>query len=210
MTAAPSAESLPCFILASGSPRRLELLGELGFEPTVRPVDIDESPGVGEAPADYVARLAREKAQAQALPGEIVLGADTIVALDRSLLGKPRDDADARRMLRELSGRAHQVLTGVAVCVPDRNLLEVEAVTTEVFFGQLSPDLIDWYVSTGEPADKAGAYAIQGRAAIFIERIEGNYSNVVGLPLPTATRLLRRAGLELAAGPPRASSDSEG
>ncbi|MEM1178062.1 MAG: Maf family protein [Acidobacteriota bacterium] len=180
----------PRLILASGSPRRRDLLAGLGLHPDVRPVDIDESPRPGEDATTYVSRLAREKARERAEPGELILAADTVVALDGQLLGKPSDRDDAKRMLRSLSGRGHHVLTGVAVYEPAADRLEVEVVSTAVHFNALSDDEIEWYVDGGEPMDKAGAYGIQGQAAIFIERLEGNYSNVVGLPLPTVYRLL--------------------
>ncbi len=188
-------------ILASGSPRRREMLDNLGVELTVRPVEIDESPTDGESPEPYVLRLARAKARAAAADAsphrEIVLAADTIVALDGELLGKPRDPADARRMLERLSGREHQVLTGVAVVAPGFRGADVEL--TRVWFAELSPAEIEWYVAGGEPLDKAGAYAVQGLGALFVERLDGNYSNVVGLPLPLTYRLLAEAGFSLRA-----------
>lgn len=187
----------PQLILASGSPRRRELLAGLGVEPTVRPVDIDESPRDGESAAGYVLRLAEEKARAQAEPGELILAADTVVTLDGDLLGKPEDEDDAKAMLRRLSGRTHQVLTGVAVFDPANDTLDTEAVATDVTFGRLTGADVDWYVASGEPMDKAGAYAIQGLGALFVERITGNYSNVVGLPLPTVRLLLGRMGFDL-------------
>ena len=188
-------------VLASSSPRRRELLAGLGLEFAIRSVEIDESPQPGEAPDDYVIRLAREKAAAaaqNATPGELVLAADTIVALGGELLGKPVDDADARRMLHILAGRSHQVLTGVALDTsegPTRVAVRsTDLCRTRVTFAPLSDEEIDWYVATGEPRDKAGAYAVQGLGGLFVERLDGNYSNVVGLPLPTTYRLLRRVG----------------
>lgn len=188
-------------VLASSSPRRRELLAGLGLEFAMRSVEIDESPQPGEAPDDYVIRLAREKAAAaaqNATPGELVLAADTIVALGGELLGKPVDDADARRMLHILAGRSHQVLTGVALDTsegPTRVAVRsTDLCRTRVTFAPLSNEEIDWYVATGEPRDKAGAYAVQGLGGLFVERLDGNYSNVVGLPLPTTYRLLRRVG----------------
>lgn len=188
-------------VLASSSPRRRELLAGLGLEFAIRSVEIDESPQPGEAPDDYVIRLAREKAAAaaqNATPGELVLAADTIVALGGELLGKPVDDADARRMLHILAGRSHQVLTGVALDTsegPTRVAVRsTDLCRTRVTFAPLSNEEIDWYVATGEPRDKAGAYAVQGLGGLFVERLDGNYSNVVGLPLPTTYRLLRRVG----------------
>ncbi len=195
-------------ILASGSPRRREMLENLGVEFAVRPVDIDESPLDGESPEPYVLRLARAKARAAtaddaAASSEVVLAADTIVALDGELLGKPRDPADARRMLERLSGREHEVLTGVAVIggagreASRGGELRVGVERTRVRFAELSAEEIAWYVATGEPLDKAGAYAIQGYGALFVDAVDGNYSNVVGLPLPLTYRLRREAGLSL-------------
>jgi septum formation protein len=156
---------------------------------TVRPVDLDESPLPGEAPRDYVLRLAVEKAAAAS--GELVLAADTTVVVDGEILGKPRDDDDARRMLRLLSGREHSVLTGIAL----GKAAEVDE--TLVRFAPLSEAEIDWYVATGEPRDKAGAYAIQGLGSLFVESVEGSYSNVVGLPIPRMYRLFARLGYDL-------------
>lgn len=177
-------------ILASASPRRSELLRAAGIEFTVRVADIDESVLPGEAPADYVLRLARQKAQAVAQPGEIVLGADTTVVVNSEIAGKPVDAEDARRMLRLLSDQWHEVLTGVSL-VCDRQVLS-EIAVTRVKFAALTDTEIDWYIATGEPMDKAGAYGIQGYASRFVESIEGNYSNVVGLPVRMVYRMLRR------------------
>ncbi|MCB1055952.1 MAG: septum formation protein Maf, partial [Acidobacteria bacterium] len=150
----------PRLILASGSPRRSQLLGLLGLAFEVRPVDLDETPHPGEDPVVYVERLAREKAEAHAHPGELVLAADTTVFLDREILGKPEDPDDARRMLRRLSARTHQVATGVALHdrATARTVAHVDR--TPVTFRALTEAEIDWYVATGEPMDKAGAYAI--------------------------------------------------
>lgn len=190
-------------VLASGSPRRRELLEALGFPLVIRPVDVDESPNGGEAPDDYVRRLARTKAAAaagleEARTGELVLGADTIVVLDGEMLGKPTDSDDARSMLRRLAGRDHEVKTGVALRDLDRGLDEVVEETTRVRFAPLSDEEIDWYVGTGEPLDKAGAYAVQGRGALFVEAVYGSYSCVVGLPIAATYQLLRRAGYRAA------------
>ncbi len=178
------------------------MLENLGVDFDVRPVDVDESPRAGEAPDVYVLRLARAKARAAAESSSpakaerpIVLAADTIVAADGQLLGKPRDPDDARRMLERLAGRGHEVLTGVAVRANDFRGAEVER--TRVRFAELSAAEIDWYVASGEPLDKAGAYAIQGLGALFVTEVDGNYSNVVGLPLPLTYRLLREAGFSL-------------
>ncbi|MEM7583144.1 MAG: Maf family protein [Acidobacteriota bacterium] len=185
-------------ILASGSPRRREMLERLGVTFTVRSVDIDETPHAGEPPEPYVRRLAESKARAaRSDEHELVLAADTIVALEDQLLGKPRDEADARRMLRQLSGRSHRVLTGVAVWDTATADPQVAVEHTRVVFAPLSEDEIAWYAASGEPLDKAGAYAVQGLGALFVERLEGNYSNVVGLPLPLTYRLLREAGCSL-------------
>lgn len=194
---------MPRLVLASGSPRRREMLEGLGVELTVRPVDIDETPLAGEAAEPYVLRLARSKASAgvatvdaERAPETVVLAADTIVVLDGALLGKPQDPADARRMLESLSGREHEVLTGVAV-VAAGGTPQAEVERTRVCFAQLSAAEIDWYVDSGEPLDKAGAYGIQGLGALFVERLDGNYSNVVGLPLPLTYRLLAGVGYNL-------------
>ncbi len=189
----------PRFILASGSPRRRELLCGLGLRPEVRPADIDETQRVGEPAEAYVLRLAEDKARCQIAPGEVVLAADTIVTIDGELLGKPRDEPEARSMLERLSARRHEVLTGVSVCSAwgeTSGTSNSAVATTGVWFKALTRNEIDWYITTGEPADKAGAYGIQGKAALFIESIEGNYSNVVGLPLPLVRELLAWAGLD--------------
>lgn len=180
-------------VLASGSPRRLELLRRIGIEPHVRPADVDETPRANEAPNELVARLARTKAHAvDRHPEEIVLAADTVVVLDAVILGKPRDDADARRMLRALSGRSHDVVTGVHAVGPAGETSAVE--TTEVTMRPIADHEIAAYVATGEPADKAGAYAIQGRAGAFVTGIVGSDTNVIGLPLATAARMLGEVG----------------
>ncbi len=158
---------------------------------------MDESPLPGEAPKDTVLRLAQAKAAARAHPGELVLAADTVVVLDGELLGKPADPAGARRMLARIAGREHTVLTGVALEEPERQG-EVSAVeSSRVRMAALSPEEIAWYVATGEPLDKAGSYAIQGIGALFVEEVFGNYTNVVGLPLPLTGRLFRKLGYGL-------------
>jgi septum formation protein len=183
-------------VLASASPRRRELLSQAGFSFDVHPAHIPEDPFPNEDPFAYVTRLAREKAQfvfaqlseAETNPSLVVLGADTTVTLDKCILGKPSDPADAALMLRSLSGRTHRVVTGVAVVTAAHT--EVAAEVTEVTFLTLSDEEIAAYIATGEPMDKAGAYAIQGRAARWIPRIEGDYSNVVGLPIALVATLL--------------------
>ncbi|HEX9307918.1 MAG TPA: Maf family protein [Anaeromyxobacter sp.] len=192
----------PRLVLASQSPRRRELLAQLGVALEVQPADADESVLPGEPPHEYVLRVAREKARAVA--GPVVLAADTAVVLGREVLGKPRDAEDARRMLRALSATSHEVLT--AVCVRRAQpALAVEldvVVTTRVRFARLGDAEIDWYVSTGEPLDKAGAYAIQGAGGAFVLGVEGSVSNVVGLPLAETAELLARAGFPLPWSPP--------
>jgi septum formation protein len=182
-------------VLASASPRRRELLTAAGFEFDVDAADVDETPAPGEAPAPYVLRLARAKAEVVAArhPARAVIAADTAVSVDGAILGKPADAGDAARMLERLSGRTHAVLTGVAVAYGAKIHADVEETT--VWMSPLGPDDIKEYVKSGEPLDKAGAYAIQGLASRFIPRIEGSYTNVVGLPVAAVVQLLRRAGL---------------
>jgi septum formation protein len=183
-------------VLASASPRRRELLAQAGFAFSVRPAHIPEEPRANENPIAYVTRLAREKAEAvfqeissqESAPPQVVLGADTTVTLDNHILGKPADVPDAARMLHLLSGRTHLVITGVAVVTAQST--EVAAEVTAVRFLTLSDREIEDYIATGEPMDKAGAYAIQGRAARWIPRIEGCYFNVVGLPLALVASIL--------------------
>ena len=184
----------PLFTLASTSPRRQELLTRAGYAFDVVPADIDEQRWPREAPRDYVQRLATSKAEAVAAenPDRLVLGADTVVVVDGDVLGKPADDAEASEMLRRLSGRVHEVLTGVAVVTNTSRWVAVES--TLVTLVGLDPLTIDWYVATGEPLDKAGAYGVQGIASRFVERIEGSYTNVVGLPVALTARLLGESG----------------
>jgi septum formation protein len=189
-------------ILASSSPRRRELLAQAGYTFEVRPAHVNEDLRLDEDPIAYVVRLARDKAQAvfaeisrsSPSPQLIVLGADTTVTLDRHILAKPEDAADAARMLRLLSGRTHRVITGVAVATAKGT--EVAAEVTGVQFLTLSDREIAAYVATGEPMDKAGAYGIQGLAAKWIPRIEGCYFNVVGLPLALVTAMLEAVQIE--------------
>jgi septum formation protein len=176
-------------VLASGSPRRQELLQRAGISFVARPVEVDEALRLGENASAYVQRLAREKAQAcPAAPGDLVLGADTVVVVDEEILGKPTDAADAARMLRLLSGREHLVRTGI--CLRSSSGLIEDVETTRVRFVPLSPGEVERYVASGEPMDKAGAYAIQGLASKFIDRVEGCYFNVVGLPVALVYRHL--------------------
>lgn len=176
-------------VLASSSPRRAELLRAAGIEFTVRVADVDEAVLPGESPRAYVLRLSRAKAEAVAGGAEQVLGADTAVVREGWIAGKPVDKEDARRMLKALSGKWHEVLTAVTLLGGGRDISDVSL--TRVKFSELSEAEIDWYISTGEPMDKAGAYGIQGHASRFIERIEGSYSNVVGLPVEMVYRMLK-------------------
>ena len=183
-------------ILASASPRRAEILRTVGWPFAALAVDIDESRRAGEEAATYVERVARAKADWAALraPGSTILGADTVVVIENEILGKPHDDEDARRMLRLLRDRWHQVLTGVALVGSEVGSSIVAHEVTEVRFAEMSEDEISWYVATGEPQDKAGAYAIQGQGARFIKEIRGDYSNVVGLPVRLLYELLGPGG----------------
>ena len=195
-------------VLASASPRRQELLRAAGLAVTVQPTSIPEVPKDGEAPKLFAERLAREKAWAvfKERPNDFVLGADTIVVIDRQILGKPQNPADAERMLRLLSGHTHEVTTAVCVMGPkggaagsssakaESSLGDTRSETTRVTMAALSDEEIRAYVATGEPMDKAGAYAIQGMASRWIPRIEGDYSNVVGLPIALVYRMLKEAG----------------
>lgn len=189
-------QNKPALILASSSPRRQELLREAGVAFEVHPAHIDEDQIPGERPLEYALRLAREKAQAVArhYPQRHVLGADTIVVLDGEILGKPRDRDDAARMLRLLSAREHQVTTAVSLVLSGGDT-DTRSCTTQVHFRKLAEDEIQQYVAGGEPMDKAGAYAIQGGASRWTDRIEGEFSNVVGLPLSLVTDMLRTNGL---------------
>jgi septum formation protein len=189
-------------ILASSSPRRRELLAQAGYTFMIEAADVDESERPGESPADYVRRLAEEKAQAifarHATDHEdlIVLGADTTVVCDGQILAKPANSADARRMLEQLSGRTHQVLTGIAAVTRAGTRSAVES--TDVTFSQIPAAELSLYCATSEPLDKAGAYGIQGYAARWIPHIHGDYFNVMGLPIARTVRLLedaKKAGL---------------
>ena len=167
----------------------------VGWEFEAIAADIDETRLAAEDAVSYVQRLALTKAEtvAKGFPERLVLGADTVVVSDGEILGQPCDDDDARRMLRLLSGKWHEVLTGVALVRAGASQVSIEHETTRVLFAEMSADEIDWYVATGEPRGKAGAYAIQGRGALFIKEIQGDYFNVVGLPVRLVFELLRRS-----------------
>lgn len=184
-------------LLASASPRRSQLLDQIGVAHRVRAADVDESRLAGETPRAYVARVARAKAEAgwAVSGGEPVLAADTAVALGDELHGKPRDREDCVRILLALAGRTHEVLTAVAV--RHAGGLETALSVSEVTFRALTREECERYWATGEPADKAGAYAIQGRGALFVDRLAGSYSGVMGLPLAETAALLERAGVRL-------------
>jgi septum formation protein len=190
-------------ILASASPRRRELLAQLGVDYLCDPAHIDETQLPGEAPAAYVQRMAREKARVVAAryasPPHAVLAADTSVVVDGCLLGKPRDSDEALSMLERLSGRQHTVMT--ALCLRDAAGEHCQTVTTQVEFAALDPAVCEAYLATGEPWDKAGAYAIQGLAGAFVRSLSGSYSNVVGLPLYETWQLLTRYGIATALNP---------
>lgn len=190
----------PSIYLASRSPRRAELLQQIGVRFTVLPSDVDESLWALEMPGDYVLRLARTKAQvgvaalqAQGMPLLPVLAADTTVCVNGEILGKPADAEDARRMLQKMSGGHHEVLTGLAVATAQG--VEALLSVTRVEMGELGSDEMEAYIRSGEPFDKAGAYGIQGLAGAFIKRIEGSYSGVMGLPIYETAQLLKSAGI---------------
>jgi len=187
----------PHLILASTSPRRRELLSRIGVSFTVVPSNTPEEVRAGETPQEYALRVAGEKALdvARKHPGAWVLGADTIVAIDGEVLGKPRDDADGQRMLRRLSGRTHQVMTAFVLVDGGGQVRTQQIVISQVTFKPLSDLQIRQYLATGEPFDKAGAYAVQGRGASLVERVEGSYTNVVGLPIDEVLAALRPTGL---------------
>jgi septum formation protein len=190
-----SSAPLP-LVLASASPRRQALLTQLGLTFLVDPANVDESAQPRESPRTYVMRLAQHKAEAVSRrhPGSVVLGADTTVALDGEVLGKPRDVEEALAMLGRLVGRTHHVFTAVATAGPHR---AVEAVETLVTFAQFPPEALAFYAASGEPLDKAGAYALQGLGGFLVERISGSHSNVIGLPLVQTLALLKAAGVQL-------------
>lgn len=185
---------LPRLVLASGSPRRAEIMNSVGWEFVKAVPDVDESVIDGESPEDYVQRLAGGKAMAVAAsyPGEIILAADTTVVIGGEIIGKPEDIDDARRMIRMLSGNWHEVLTGVAVARDGDERIGLQR--TRVKFARMTDSEVDFLVEKGEPLDKAGAYAVQAQAALFIEGIEGDYWNVVGLPISLVYRLVGELG----------------
>jgi septum formation protein len=184
----------PPLVLASASPRRKALLAQLGLDFLVDPADVDESVRRGESPATYVERLALEKAELVAVRhgGALVLAADTTVALDGRILGKPVDAREAQAMLAALSGRTHRVLTAVATAGRHR---AVRTARTDVTFAALGPEALAWYAGSGEPLDKAGGYALQGLGGFLVERIAGSHSNVIGLPLVETLALLEAGGV---------------
>jgi septum formation protein len=187
---------LPKLVLASGSPRRAEILNSVGWPFERHVADIDESERHGESPEDYVVRLAREKAEAVAeqYPGQIVLGADTTVVIDGGILAKPEDMDDARRMIRMLAGVSHDVLTGVAI-VNGGTSADIER--TRVKFAPMTDAEVNFLAEMGDPLDKAGGYAIQKQAALFIEKIEGDYWNVVGLPVRLVYQMVLSSSFSL-------------
>ena len=192
---------MPPIILASSSPRRRHMLELLGLDFLVVVPDVDETPEPGEDPSAYVDRVARMKAAAVvAEPHWLIVAADTTVDVDGEILGKPLDREDARRMLWQLSGRVHQVHTGVVVRRHGTTISAV--VATEVELASLSESAVEWYLGTGEPLDKAGAYALQGAGATLVTRVSGSVSNVVGLPLTLLVDLAHRVGVDLLAPPP--------
>jgi septum formation protein len=184
--------SIVPILLASASPRRAQLLTAAGIRFETRPAEVDETPRAGESPEAYVVRLARDKAEAVARsnPGRLVLGADTTVVVEGRILAKAEDTGEARAMLEQLAGRAHEVLTGVALLGPGISATEVASTTVE--FAPMTSEDIERYVATDEWRDKAGAYGIQGRAGRFVTRLEGSYTNVVGLPVALVYHLLMR------------------
>lgn len=182
-------------ILASASPRRRDLLEQMGVRPVVAPADIDESVLAGEEAVAYVRRLSVAKAMAVAAdPADLVIAADTTVDLDGRILGKPADSAEARAMLRSLSARTHRVHTGVTLRLGERTATDVT--TTLVTFAPITDHALEWYLGTGESFDKAGGYAVQGQAAVFVAAVKGSVSNVVGLPLTTVVALARSLGVD--------------
>lgn len=186
-------------VLASASPRRRELLESVRLKFDIEPSSVEELQRQGEAPETYVRRLAEDKAReiASRYPDAWIIAADTIVFIDGTILEKPADHEDAARMLTKIAGRVHEVFTGVTLLSMPAGQAWTRVVTTSVKMLSLSPAEIEWYASTGEPMDKAGAYAVQGIGAMFIESIEGSYTNVVGLPLAELFEMMKAAGLQV-------------
>ena len=188
----------PQIVLASGSPRRKEMLTRLGIEMTVIPSHVNEDELPGETPEEHVVRLSIDKAKEVAeradVAGRWFIGSDTIVLQNNKILGKPADDADAARMLRALSGSSHQVLSGYAIFDRQTGELVADVVSTSVNFRELTESEIAGYIASGEPLDKAGSYAIQGIGGVFVESIDGSYNNVVGMPLCQVVQVLKRMG----------------
>jgi septum formation protein len=197
------------FILASASPRRNELLKNIGLEFTVEPGDVDETGGDGEPPRDLALRLSREKAQAisRRHPDAWVLGADTVVVIGEEVMGKPKTPAEARDMLGKLSGREHRVFTGFTIAGERAGVLVGDVVESAVLFRNISPGEMAWYVESDEPYDKAGGYAAQGKSALFIRAINGSYTNVMGLPLCEVVDALKSTGVIRFAGEGRDGDD---
>nr|HID60224.1 septum formation inhibitor Maf [Desulfobacterales bacterium] len=184
----------PLLILASLSPRRRYLLEQAGLKFKVVSSKIDETQGLGSSPQDYVRSIAEAKATnvARAYPESWVIGADTIVLVDNTILGKPVSVGEARDMLTKLSGKMHSVLTGYCICCLKQNQFFSDVVRTNILFKELTKEEIEWYIRSGEPFDKAGAYAIQGKGGSFVKRVEGSYTNVVGLPVCEVLEFLTR------------------
>ena len=196
----PKPNQTPLLILASGSPRRCTLLRDLGLRLKIVPADVREIPHPKEDPVSFSKRMAQEKAGivSSLHPNQWILGADTVVVLGGKIMGKPKDFQEAKRFLRLLSGETHRVITGF--CLKNRalNRSHIQSVSTRVGFKPLSREEIDWYVRTGEPLDKAGAYAIQGKGAFCVKKIRGSYTNVVGLPVTEVLEALKKmAGFRL-------------
>jgi septum formation protein len=185
---------IPALILASGSPRRYALLKEAGLRLKVVPAHVPEVPRPQENPVLFCKRMAQKKAEliSRLYPGEWVLGADTVVVLGETIMGKPKNLREAKRYLQLLSGETHRVITGFCLRHKAMNRSYVKTISTQVTFKSLSPEEIDWYIQTGEPADKAGAYAIQGKGAFCVKKIRGSYTNVVGLPLTEVLEALKK------------------
>lgn len=186
-------------ILASGSPRRREILRQIGLDFSIEPADIDEGVKPSEPPLAYAVRVAKEKAEmaGKRTAEGIIIAADTIVVCNNLILGKPSDPADAGRMLRMLSGRMHQVITGLAVMDAASGRMAADSAVTMVWFRELTDREIGAYIATGEPLDKAGAYGIQGMGGLLVDRIEGCYFNVVGLPISLLYRILKDFGIDI-------------